>query len=376
MKYWGALVAAGLIACGPNGGGDDSSQVDGGVDSSTGKDGSTQVDGSKDGSQSTDATSDSPQTGCGTCPTGYTCGSANSLPVCRSNKTQIPLFTNVFVILMENTTLSTLENGINNNNAPNLKNWQGQYATGADYHGVSHPSLPNYVALTSGDTQGIGCDCGAAPGNGTCFPILHVCLSCSCNQAVTGHLGDQLEAASKTWKDFGEDMGTPCKFTDSGNYVARHNPFVYYDNVRTNTTRCNAHVVDYQSFDPAKADTFSFIAPNLINDMHDGTPPANITAGDTWLGKNVPPILASTAYKNGGLLVVLWDEDDASGGIQNTDDPVGIWVFSPYAKSGGFVAKSHYDHYSLLATVEDGLDLGRIGKAAQATPLTEFFPPN
>jgi len=110
--------------------------------------------------------------------------------------------------------------------------------------------------------------------------------------------------------------------------------------------------------------------------MHDGTPPANITAGDTWLGKNVPPILASTAYKNGGLLVVLWDEDDASGGIQNTDDPVGIWVFSPYAKSGGFVAKSHYDHYSLLATVEDGLDLGRIGKAAQATPLTEFFPPN
>ena len=374
MKFWGALLAAGLIACGSNG--DDSSQVDGGVDGSQQKDGSQTTDSGKD-SQATDGSGDGSQQGCGTCPTGYTCGTANSIPVCRSNKTQIPLFTNVFVILMENTTLATLENAINNNQAPNLKGWQGQYATGADYHGVSHPSLPNYIALTSGDTQGIGCDCGAKPGQGTCYPVLDVCFTCSCNQAVTGHLGDQLEAASKSWKDFGEDMGTPCNFTDSGNYVARHNPFVYYDNVRTNTARCNAHVVDYKTFDPTKADAFSFIAPNLVDDMHDGTPPANYTAGDAWLGKNVPPILASTAYKNGGLLVIVWDEDDSSGGIGGTtDDPVGIWVFSPFAKSGGFVAKSKYDHYSLLATFEDGLDLGRIGKAAQATPLNEFFPPN
>jgi acid phosphatase len=374
MKSWGAFVfAAGLIACGPTNSYDDTT-VDSGVDSSTPKDSSTPTDSSsnKDASQQGDGS----QQGCGTtCPTGYTCGTANGLPVCRSSKSQIPFFTNVFVILMENTTLATLEKNISS--APNLKKWQGDYATGADYHGVSHPSLPNYVALTSGDTQSIGCDCGAKPNQGTCFPVLDVCLTCSCNQAVTGHIGDQLEAASKTWKDFGEDMGTPCNLTDSGNYVTRHNPFLYYNNVQTSSTRCNAHVVDYKSFDPTNADTFSFIAPNLIDDMHDQAVPTNIAAGDTWLGKNVPPILASNAYKNGGLLVVVWDEDDSSGGIGGTtDDPVGIWVFSPFAKSGGFAAKSKYDHYSLLATFEDGLDLGRIGKAAQATPLTEFFPPN
>lgn len=371
MKHWGALLVAGVIACGPTTSYDDTT-VDSGTDSSTSKDGSTQTDSSsKDGSQQTDGS----QQGCGTCPTGYTCGTANSLPVCRSNKTQIPLFTNVFVILMENTTLATLEANISS--APNLKKWQGDYATGADYHGVSHPSLPNYIALTSGDTHGIGCDCGAAPGNGTCYPVLDVCFSCSCNQAATGHLADQLEAAGKTWMDFGEDMGTPCNFTDSGNYAARHNPFVYYDNIQTNASRCKAHVVDYKTFDPNSPASFNFIAPNLIDDMHDGSVPTNIAAGDTWLGKNVPPILASTAYKNGGLLVVVWDEDDSSGGIGGTtDDPVGIWVFSPFAKSGGAVAKSHYDHYSLLATIEDGLDLGRIGKAAQATPLNEFFPSN
>ena len=70
----------------------------------------------------------------------------------------------------------------------------------------------------------------------------------------------------------------------------------------------------------------------------------------------------------------MWDEDDSSGGIGGTtDDPVGILVFSPYAKSGGYSSKTHSDHYSLLATFEDGLDLGRIGKAASAQPLTDFF---
>src|SRR5580765_3056091 len=185
MKLWGAIFFSGVLACGPNGGGDDASQVDSGVDSSQQTDATSDV--SKDGTTTDDTGTDAPQTGCGTCPTGYTCGTANSLPVCRSTKTQIPLFTNVFVILMENTTLATLESNISS--APNLKTWQSQYATGADYHGVSHPSLPNYIALTSGDTQGIGCDCGAKPGGGTCFPVLDVCLPCSCNQAVTGHLG-------------------------------------------------------------------------------------------------------------------------------------------------------------------------------------------
>src|SRR5579862_4613008 len=108
MKFWGAaLICASLVACGSNGA-DDSSQVDGGTDASQQKDGSSQTDGAnKDGAQGTDASGkDGSTQGCGTCPTGYTCGSANGNAVCRSNTTQIPLFTNVFVILMENTTLA------------------------------------------------------------------------------------------------------------------------------------------------------------------------------------------------------------------------------------------------------------------------------
>src|SRR5215472_1261313 len=130
-------------------------------------------DGGLDGVGSGDAiatdtrSGDVTSTGCGTCPSGYTCGSANGHAVCRA-PSGVPLFTNVFLILMENTSLSTLQAAMQAGNAPNLKMLAGTYATGADYHGVAHPSLPNYIALTSGDTQGIGCDCHAAPNMGTC----------------------------------------------------------------------------------------------------------------------------------------------------------------------------------------------------------------
>ncbi len=318
----------------------------------------------------------SPSSGsCNTCPTGYACGTANGLPVCRSTSTTIPLFSNVYVIMMENTSLSTLQAGITAGKAPNLKAWASAYATASDYHGVAHPSLPNYIALTSGDTQGIGCDCGAMPGKGACTALLDLCLPCSCDNAAK-HIGDQLEAASKTWMDFGEDMGTPCNLTDGGNYAVRHNPFLYYDDVQTPPSRCTSHVVDLKSFDPGSPAAFNFIAPNLIDDMHNPDPPdaTNIPSGDAWLGSHVNAILQSSAYKQGGLLVIVWDEDDGSGGIGGlTDDPVGIWVMSPFAKSGGYVSAVHADHHSLLATFEDGLGVARLGKAAGATALVDFF---
>jgi len=288
------------------------------------------------------------------------------------------MFTHVFVILMENTSLSTLETAISGGSAPNLKAWQAAYATSNNYYGVAHPSTPNYIALTSGGTQGIGCDCEAQPGHGTCVAVLDVCLTCSCDQNVT-NLGDQLEQANETWMDFGEDMGTPCNLVDSGNYAQRHNPFLYYDDIQSNATRCDSHVVDFSNFKPETSANFNFIAPNLVDDMHnpDPTNSTNIPDGDTWLGKQVPAILASSAYTSGGLLVIVWDEDDASGGIGGTtNDPIGIWVFSPFAKSKGFVSSVKANHYSLLATFEDGLGVGRLGSAAQASPLTDFFPAN
>ena len=119
---------------------------------------------------------------------------------------------------------------------------------------------------------------------------------------------------------FGEDMGTPCNITDSGNYAARHKPFLYYDDIQTNAARCNAHVVDFAAFYPDSAPEFTFIAPNLVDDMHNPDPP-NPTQHPERRHVARPDgggDHGSNAYKQGGLLVIVWDEDDGSGGIRAT----------------------------------------------------------
>lgn len=317
------------------------------------------------------------------CPVGYTCGTANGLPVCRA-PSGIPLFSHVFVIMEENTSLSTLVAAIGANAAPNFASLQKKYASGLEYHGVAHPSLPNYVALTSGGTQGIACDCAAASGLGSCNAgncNLLASDECTCSQSVS-NLADQIETAKKTWMAYGEAMDTPCNLvftSDAGTYSARHVPFLYYDDIQTNATRCTSHVVDYSFFEPASAADFNFIAPNLTDDMHNPFPATqgNITNGDTWIGPQVEKITASSAYTDGGLLVIVWDEDDDSG-LLSANAPIPIFVLSPYAKSGGYMSAATMDHYSLLATIEDGLDLPRLGsagipRASTADTLADYF---
>jgi hypothetical protein len=316
------------------------------------------------------------------CPSGYVCSTANGIPVCRA-PSGVPLFTHVFLILEENTSLSTLLASENANAAPNFEALRKAYATGANYHGVAHPSLPNYIALTSGGTQGIACDCAPSGDAGACNSGNCTILesSCDCEQGAK-NLGDQIETANKTWTAFGEGMGTPCNLADSdaGNYAVRHVPFLYYTDIQSDSTRCSAHVVDYASFDPSSASDFSFIAPNLIDDMHSPFPATqgNITNGDNWIGPVVTRITGSTAFTSGGLLVIVWDEDNDSG-IGDPDSPIPVYVISPYAKKGGYSSAATIDHYSLLATLDDGLDLPRLGSAATprasfADTLADFFP--
>jgi hypothetical protein len=188
------------------------------------------------------------------------------------------------------------------------------------------------------------------------------------------NIADQIEAAKGTWMAFGESMGKPCNLVDTGNYAVRHLPFLYYDDIQK-SARCAEHVVDFSMFDPDTAPLFTYIAPDLVDDMHnpDPTTSVNIPDGDKWLGKEVPAIVESSSYKSGGLLLVVWDEDDNSGGITGSNDAIPMFVISPYAKQG-YVSSVKASHYELLATMEDGLDLPRLGNAKGATPLADFFP--
>jgi phospholipase C len=207
-----------------------------------------------------------------------------------------------------------------------------------------HPSEPNYIWMSAGQN----------------FDILDNEAPAQNHVACTSHLADQIEAAGLTWKSYQESMGEPCQLEKVGTlFDPKHNPFVFYDDVIgwngttfTRPQRCLERVVDYSHFDAdLQADTlprYVFITPNLINDMHDGT----IQDGDEWLAREVPKILASPAYKRGGVLFLTWDE----GSLQT--DHIPMIVVSPYAKKG-YVSKRRYDHSSFLKTVQLilGLDI-------------------
>ena len=171
-------------------------------------------------------------------------------------------------------------------------------------------------------------------------------------------------------------MPSNCEPSDSGDYAARHNPPVYY----TSLTNCSANDVPYTQLAADLASNalpaFSFITPNLINDMHDGT----IAQGDAWLSGNLPTILASPEYTSGTTAVFV-TFDEGSGGqtgencATNTNDSschVLTIVISPSTPAGA-TSGTLFNHYSLLATTEQLLGLPALGQAVAAATMTAAF---
>jgi hypothetical protein len=305
------------------------------------------------------------------CPAGTTCGTANGVDVCRTTS-GVPLFSHVFLIVMENTSYETLAGS---DRTPYLHGLAEDWATSSDYHGIDHPSLSNYLAMTAGTTFGVSCDCQPVGGDCNALSCNALVGTCGCGQAAE-NVADQIEAAGLGWRAYGEGMGDACNVEKHGDYAPKHVPFLYYDSVRGDGDRCAAHVVDYGAFAgdlAAGPASFVFIAPNLVNDMHDPilAGEQNREHGDAWLAEHLPRILESDAFADGGVVIIAWDEDDLSG-VLAPDDPIPLFVLSPYAQRG-YVSDVHADHYSLLATIEDGLGLPRLGNAADATPLADLF---
>lgn len=264
----------------------------------------------------------------------------------RAASNTIPSFTHVFLIMMENHDYSQI---IGSSAAVYINSLANQYGLATNYKAITHPSLPNYIALTSGSTQGITSDCN----------------TCSTNAQS---IFEELEKTGKTWKAYMESMPSNCATGDSGSYVQHHNPPVYYTNLRSSGS-CAKNDVSYTPFhtDLAsdKVGNFNFIVPNNSNDMHSGT----IQAGDAWLQQEVPAILNSNAYKQNGLLIITWDE-----GLKgtNTTNQVATIIISPSGKSG-FKSSTAYTHYSLLRTIADGLGVSPLGQSATAIPMSDFF---
>jgi hypothetical protein len=215
------------------------------------------------------------------------------------------------------------------------------YREAANYRAVAHPSVPNYLALTSGSTWGVTDD------------GYHV--------LPAQDIGDQLTKAGVSWRAYMEGLGGDGCLNSPVPYDPGHNPFAYYGG------SCPANVVPLTSLAAdlnGATPLFSWITPDMCHDEHS----CDVSVGDDWLRQTVGMITASNAWTSGGVLFVVWDEDDGSAGNR-----VLALVIAPHV--GHRLSTEAYTHYSLLATFEDLLGVGRLAQAAGAKAMTDLVAP-
>jgi hypothetical protein len=275
----------------------------------------------------------------------------------------------VFIILMENHNWTGGKKNANikgNPDAPYINNTLLPMASHAEQYfnppGI-HPSLPNYLWLEAG----------------TNFSILDDNPPTVNSQSTTNHLVTFLKNAGISWKAYEEDIsGTVCPLTDVAEYAVKHDPFVYFDDVTNSQDPTGAYCIAYVrpytelsgDLTNGTVERYNFITPNLCDDMHDRCKPLqnSIKQGDTWLSTNVPTILNSTVYKNGGALFITWDEAGTG------DGPIGMIVLSPFAKGNGYQNSIPYTHGSTLRTFEEIFGVSPLlGDAANQTDLSDLF---
>jgi phospholipase C len=272
--------------------------------------------------------------------------------------TSTPKYTHVIWIWMENHSYSQIIG--NTGQAGYINTLAGECGLATNYHNVTHPSLPNYISATSGL---------ALSSLGPFLPDCNPRAGCDTS-------AKSIFAQGETWKAYEESMPSNCYRSNSGEYAVRHNPPPYY----TTLSGCGTNDVPYTHFSTdlaaGKLPAFSFVTPNLIDDMHDGT----IADGNLWLSKNVPLILNSPEYKSGSTaLFITWDEGGGGSSGENcatnTSDSschVATLVISPTTKAGT-KSGTLFNHYSLLGTAEQLLGLPKLGQAASATTMTAAF---
>jgi hypothetical protein len=229
--------------------------------------------------------------------------------------------------------------------APYLNGLVSRYGLATASYAVTHPSLPNYLALTSGSTQGVTSDC----------------TSCHFDAR---NLVDELEAHAISWRGYFEGVPAPCfAGAGAGGYARKHNPFIYYDDIASSRERC-ARLVGFGALASdlrgGTLPTFAWITPNLCDDTHD----CGIATGDRFLARTVPAILRELGPH--GFLVITWDEGATNAGCCGgvaAGGRVATFVAGPDVRPGARDTDP-LDTYGILRTVEDALGLPALGASA------------
>ncbi|MFO1435647.1 MAG: alkaline phosphatase family protein [Gammaproteobacteria bacterium] len=248
-------------------------------------------------------------------------------------------YDHIVVVIEENRARQQIIGSVD---APYINSLVKRGALFTESYAVTHPSLPNYLALFSGSTQDVA--------DNTCPP--------SGAPFTTANIGQELIDAGQTFIGYSEDLpaagSTACSYGGNAGYQRKHNPWSYFSNV---PTASNQPFSAFSS-DFATLPSLAFVVPNQTHDMHDGT----IAQADTWLHDHLGAY-AEWAMTHNSLLVITFDEDDGSANNQ-----IATFFFGAWVRAG--IYDTHIDHYDLLRTLEDLRGLkSHAGKAAVATRI-------
>jgi len=270
-------------------------------------------------------------------------GARAGRPLALGNPARLPArgSSHVVEIVMENAEYGEV---IGNRAAPYINALARRYGLATASYAITHPSLPNYIALTSGTTGGLESDC----------------TSCTVDAP---NIVDQLEAAGISWKAYLEDLPTPCfKGASFAGYAKKHNPFAYYPDVAGDGARC-AHLVGFaalaRNLRNGRLPTYAWISPNLCDDGHD----CALGTADRFLAELVPALLAELGPH--GFLILTWDEGSSDSGCcaGARGGQIATIVAGPDVRRGARES-TPVDHYGTLATVERALGLAPLAGAA------------
>lgn len=239
--------------------------------------------------------------------------------------------------------------------APYLDSLAAQCGSATNMHNVSHPSQPNYIAMTSGKSL------NSLPTNDC--PTF-------CPES-----GPSIFGQNPSWSVFAESMPTPCLKVDHGTYRTHHTAAPYYRAL----TNCHSNDLPLTAIIPAGLPAFTMIVPDVVDDMHENT--SSVAKGDVWLRAHLPALLATPDYQAGRTAIfVTWDEGGLAGrttrdcATNTTDQGCHIATLA-LAKSvaPGLKPAGLLNLYGLLRATEQMLGYPLLGRAGQATSLRTAF---
>jgi acid phosphatase len=276
-----------------------------------------------------------------------------------------PPLGHVVIVALENHSYSDV---VGSTSMPYYNGLINQYGLAQNFYANVHGSFPDYAMLTSGELI-----TSAGWGLPDDFPL------------SIDNLVRELKGTGKTWKVYAENLpSVGYTGNDVYPYVKRHNPFAYMSDV-VNNAQANNIVPFTQFATDVAANTlpnFSFVIPNAEDDAEDcpGGPSSTcldsdkLANTDQWLQTNIAPLLTNSAFQQDGLLVIWWDEGNASD-TTNGGGKVAVTLVGPTIKPG-YRSTTFYRHENVLRTIAEGLGLGFPGASIYVQGMGEFFGPN